>query len=254
MIKEALEFIRGTAAIDFITELVPRKVFVRDGERYEYHSTVDEFSGNGHCFSTLDGLVEYLKSFRKIDAPGYPLPGDQTITVRVTDPKSVVAYAPITENRTRPELAMAAPVLPTPKFGQFIDLEEFVIWLQTSFFETAEREMLRSVVSKISAETSVSLADDGITQSVQVKNGVHLSAKASLPAIIRLLPIRTFHEEGLDRCDSPFLLRVKKVGDDEIRLCLFEADGCAWQVQQTQFIRRYLIQAFAPEDNVLVLA
>lgn len=255
MIQQALEYIKNRmSGEDFLQGLAPRKVFIRSGDCYGAHSTVDEYQGECHKFTTLDGLIAYAKNFRGTDAPGLPAKLTDTIMLRVVSPTLVEMVLPVNENRTRPLVAITAPVIPHSSFGNWMEQEEFIIWLQTAFHDAYDRDNLRVSISKVSSESSLALEDDGVSQGVQVRKGVHLTEKGVMNPVVTLLPIRTFHEGHLERVASPFLLRMKKREGEPIKLCLFEADGSAWKVRQMNAIKDYLQASFEPEDNVLVLA
>lgn len=252
MIKEALEYIQNSAMRDMI-DLGKNKIALRQGEQYRVEHDHGEFKGAPYEFSTLDGLIQYVKCFRSTDAPGYPFNKEHSIIVRVVNVETVKALLPVNDNRVRHHIGTAMPINGCSyEFGRYYTAEEFMIWLQTGFISDATSELLQKAVSKISVTSSISLDDDGVTQRVESKEGAHLTSKKDLPSIVRLTPRRTFHEEGLIKVDSPFLLRVKSF-DGTIKVALFEADACAWQVYQIEEIRNYMTKAFTQEDRVVVL-
>ena len=253
MIKEALQYFQSLCMQD---TFIPcrNKVAIKKGDSYEVMDTKDEFKGQPYNFTTLDGFIEYVKHYQGFDKNADDYPAEREILIKITSPTQVDMYLGINLNRTRMRMATSNPIIyPKYAFGNKYTLNEFIIWLQTGFFLSNERDLLISKISKVSATSTLTLADDGITQQAEIKQGVHLSEREGLPAIIDLTPIRTFHEQGLCKVASPFLLRVDKK-DDSIVFALHEADGQAWQTRQIQEIRTYIDGHLNHMPNVRVLA
>lgn len=112
--------------------------------------------------------------------------------------------------------------------GEWMDQEKFIISLNSWFYPTEPLVNLLRLISKTKNEEGESSEDDGITQTVTVKSGVHLAESKTLPNPLVLIPYRGFHEEI--EMMSQFLIRVRKDRyEKNTQFGLFEADGGAWK-------------------------
>lgn len=66
--------------------------------------------------------------------------------------------------------------------------------------------------------------DNGVTQSVTVRQGIALKDSTVIKPIVKLRPYRSFAET--EQVESEYLLRVDPNG----KIGLFEADGGMWQL------------------------
>jgi hypothetical protein len=130
-------------------------------------------------------------------------------------------------------------------FGEFLSQEEFAIAFRSLFVPKAgdDFEYVLSYASKLAGGTQIEGSDDGITQEVQIKRGVSgaLKEKASLKAVVKLSPYRTFRE--VEQPESEFLLRVRLDNNDTPTVALFEADGGAWISRAMENIVQYIQEA-----------
>jgi hypothetical protein len=139
--------------------------------------------------------------------------------------------------------------------GRFEDQERFIIQLLSRFEETPERQELLKVVSKVKSGTSTTSSDDGFSQEVEVKDGVHLVKEATLKNLWKLKPFKTFPE--VEQPDVNYILRVDGK-QDAPRFALFEADGGMWKIRATKAVREWLVNAVKPAlagdaDKVIIL-
>lgn len=123
-------------------------------------------------------------------------------------------------------------------FGQYIDIEMFMISLQTHFVQTETTKKLLQVVGNLTSETGVTTIDDGVTQQVQAKSGIARISNISLPNPVNLAPYRTFTE--IEQPESAFVFRLKKNSEGSVTAALFEADGGNWQLTCIQRVREWL--------------
>ena len=83
--------------------------------------------------------------------------------------------------------------------------------------------------------------DDGISQTVNVRQGVGLKKTERLKSRISLTPYRTFTE--IEQPESEFILRL----DNDGKVGLFEADGGRWKLDAKEQIKAYFESRLAEE-------
>jgi hypothetical protein len=137
-------------------------------------------------------------------------------------------------------------------YSKFLDPEEFIILCQVCFQRVKienddgtmahDLDYILKIASAISAGKEQTNADDGISQTVQMKAGVTLKTTETLRPIVNLAPYRTFAE--VDQVVSRFIFRAH--GDEEgAQLALFEADGGRWRLFAVAAIAAWLKAKFA---------
>ncbi|HYF07662.1 MAG TPA: hypothetical protein VD970_08575 [Acetobacteraceae bacterium] len=183
--------------------------------------------------STLSGLVEYAKENR--DALDRA-----KLAVLVVAPDQVALVGPLEgRHQQRFRYAVAKPELGKPfRWGEWYELEAAKIALLSLFADSADRAELIRVLANVVAKNSVRLQDDGLTQQVTVKGGVKLMQDVPLKPTWLLAPFRTFTEVAQPA--SEFLMRLRDVGEGDVRVALFEADGGAWRREATARVQRWL--------------
>ena len=131
---------------------------------------------------------------------------------------------------------VAEPDLPQidRKLNAYMPLENMIIFLMTNFIETEDRDYLIKLFSNITDEKSVKMTDDGLSQTVNAKQGIALAEKTTVKKIVTLKPYRTFLEA--EQPEEKFLPRLDANGN----AALFEADGGMWKIQAKKNIRVYL--------------
>lgn len=156
--------------------------------------------------------------------------------------------------RKREDIIEASSANGSFRYGQFMDVETFIISLQSNFEMTENLAALLSAVSSISDGTEVQLKDDGITQAVTAKTGVALVAKKDLPNPITLKPYRTFPE--IEQPNIKFVFRVRKDRAGGVEAALFDADGDHWKIETIQTIHTYFAQMLPDEamEKTIILA
>lgn len=236
MIKEALEYVAGRVRPEFVP--VAKRLGLRSPDYAPMDLPVDEFQGEPLKFSTLTSMIDYANAAYSLDGEGMPIAPSTQLILQVVSACEVRLLLPVSEHRTRRCIAVAMPQQRKQYFDGYIPLETFIIWM-AGFDDTGDKHVVLKAVSKVSTGTTIDYADDGITQKVDVKRGVHLVERADLKPIVRLCPLRSFLDSSLIRTQSDFILRVcsKETGID---VGLFEADGGAWEADQMQNIKLYL--------------
>ena len=162
--------------------------------------------------------------------------------VVVHGPTLVIAYAKRTKDSHRRDNLVRGATNGWRKefeFGEWFDLENFLISLRSQFEATDDRDQLVQTLGNTTSEQNIQKEDDGFTQRVNVKAGIHLADSKTLPTILKLQPYRTFSE--VDQPISEFIFRVKKGHGDSLQCALFESDGNAWKLQAMNDIQSYLI-------------
>jgi hypothetical protein len=224
MIKEAMEYIEKLSA---------GKIREIDGRQY---STKDLYpvripDPNAIQCSSLSAIAEYLNE--DIDGiSGY----DPVIHIQTENIVSL--YSSLIPPWNRRFLFMTAVNTPKGKFipERWYEPQELIPRLQSEFVETHELMQLIKFLSSISSGAVTESDDDGITQVVTVKKGIHKKDNAHVQPHWYLNPFRTFIE--IDQPGSRYLLRTRGAGDMP-EIALFEADGGGWKREAMKLIKEY---------------
>ena len=189
--------------------------------------------------NTLTAFVNYLKAAiknREIVS---------TLYINIISPTKVCAYSPLTKFGERDTVATADRYNFTPfNFGCKYDFESFVVALRSKFSESDGTKALLECLRKVTSSNEVGTEDNGITQVVTAKNGLHLNAGVQVTPIWALKPHRTFTE--IEQPESLFLLRMTQSGDST-QYALHETDGNAWAVSAMNSIGDWLRAKLAEE-------
>lgn len=125
------------------------------------------------------------------------------------------------------------------RFGEFMEIEQFIINLQSQFVDDENRALVLSCVGNLASESVRTLADDGVSQAVEVKNQLAQRNVARVPNPISLCPYRTFPE--VDQPASSFVLRLRQGKEGEMpKAALFEADGGRWKLAAITAIAEWI--------------
>jgi hypothetical protein len=226
MIKEAMQYIQE----------ISRPVTIeKDGRSY---STVDlqsirEPRPNPIQLHTLNGLVDYMILLDEAKKEHSFITVDSYYSVMVRSGLSAQwkdrdIYVEIKQNLSEQF-----------RFGYQMDVEEFVVQLQSRFVETEMQRALLKLVGNLASEEVSTVTDDGISQQCVARSGIAKLSKQTIEPIIELEPYRTFRE--IPQPASKFLFRMQKGRENGLPTCaLFEADGGAWQLEAIHSIKEYL--------------
>lgn len=176
--------------------------------------------------NTLSGFINYVKA--NLDR------ANDKLIVHVASPRKVYLKGLLQVDGSRETLATATAIVPDFRFNSFQDMEEFNIALQSKFVPNDDRQILLQVVGNVAEENVKATGDDGVSQSIAIRQGVATKAEVKVPNPVVLAPYRTFLE--VDQPQSQFIFRMK----DGPRGAIFEADGGAWANQAIVNIREYL--------------
>lgn len=117
---------------------------------------------------------------------------------------------------------------------------------------SGDKEALLKVIGNLKTEAVKKHSDDGISQKVEIKQGITTVAEAVVPNPVLLAPFRTFPE--IDQVPSQFIFRMRE--NRGVEMALFEADGGAWEMETIQRIKIYLESQIKEHgvENVTILA
>ena len=178
--------------------------------------------------SGLDSLCKLIRTER--DAVGAP------IMVQIKSHNCVEVFTTYLEDFSRNSLYRAAADAPGMRSG-FRTQEEALIELRSMFIPNEGTDYLLKLLSRMSSESTVSTNDNGVTQTVEARQGVALNAVVDVKPRVVLRPFRTFLE--VEQPESEFLLRV----DKDKGIGFFEADGGIWKLEAKRNIAQYFGRA-----------
>lgn len=240
MIKKALEYLVGLGNTRI--ETVGNRIYST-----QEIFAVKEATPTAIQLHSLSGLVDYLRS--KFD-------GSHKLMVHVVSPTEVQCFSEFNRDFKRNEMIVTSAMIPSFKFDQFYDPENFIIKLQSCFVKNKnedidDRDIMLQVVGNIKEEAVNSYGDDGVTQTVVARAGVATVGNVKVPNPVVLKPYRTFVE--VDQPESEFIFRMQSGP----RCALFEADGGAWKLAAMKNIKIYLddaLEEMIDEGNIVIIA
>lgn len=100
---------------------------------------------------------------------------------------------------------------------------------------------LLDLLSRISKDSNVATTDNGVSQTVEARQGIALKTVEPLKPRVPLRPFRTFQE--VEQPESEFLLRM----DEDGNIGLFEADGGMWKLKARQTVKAFLEEQLVKE-------
>ena len=246
MIKEALEYIVNLSA--------PHLEF-RNGSHYAdrtLHRIPNELTASPLAVHTLSAVRDYIESGTDECAEDEDSLSRRFV-IHVEDYNRVKLYRELNSDKARENLLSAVYDAPAFPFGRFMDVETFIINMQTHFAQTKMRDELVKLVGTVTTDNGVTLADDGMTQRVTARSGVSLVKQVNVPNPVVLCPFRTFSEA--EQPESPFVFRIRQTGG-EVQAALFAADADAWKREAIANIRDWFEQHIPQElrEDVIILA
>ena len=128
-----------------------------------------------------------------------------------------------------------AKAIDVPGFQDgFREYEKAIIELRSRFAPGEGVDYLLDLLSRISKNSGVTTTDNGVSQTVEARQGVALKTVIPVKPRVPLRPYRTFQE--VEQPESEFLLRL----DEEGNIGLFEADGGMWKLTARQTVKAFL--------------
>jgi len=189
---------------------------------------IPEAAPNVFITKSLAGIVELINQ----EHDHWRL---NNLIVHVAEPTCVDVYSMLRDDLGRFHIYSAIAELPAQNFGHYMDLEEAIIRLKSTFVQTETRDELIKLLGNIKEEVVKTSSDDGISQTVVAKTGIATVSNVTLPPIIKLAPYQTFIE--VEQPEGEFLLRLRNGPE----AALFEADGGAWKIQARKNIKEYFL-------------
>ena len=205
----------------------------------------------------IDGHTYASDALRRIDPPKYkPEPINVTgldsicklvqnevkavgrkIFIRIAAYNKVSVFSTYDDQYERAYLYRCEADTPNVTVDRFIGYENAVIELRSLYIPNDDTDYLLKLLSSISSESKVVSTDNGVTQSVEAKQGIALSQMVAVKPRVSLKPFRTFIE--VDQPESEFLLRISSDG----KIGLYEADGGVWKLEATRNVAAYFEEA-----------
>jgi hypothetical protein len=234
-------------AMDYFYEMTKARMVAIEGRNYSDKKiySVDPPSPRNIDVQTLSGFAEYIMA-------GIDNQVHKALLIHVVDFQTVKLLSNLQNPWLNRILYMTAQSEP-PKFpfGQYIDLESFIIRIQSNFVQDDETAKILRVIGNISESAVKSYADDGVSQQVTAKAGISRVADVVVPNPVMLKPFRTFNE--IQQPPSEFVLRLRSAKDGDMpQVALFEADGGAWKNEAVKRIGEWI--SFRTEGKVLIIA
>lgn len=124
------------------------------------------------------------------------------------------------------------------KFGNYYAPDEFALALEAGFEPTEDVVKLVALTANLTASSSVTTADDGVSQVVTYSSGIVSKSTTTLPRRIPLAPFRTFREAP--QVMTHFLVRMKGADKSVPTVALFEVDGNKWKLDAMQSVKHWL--------------
>jgi hypothetical protein len=225
------------ASIDRILSLAPAQTLQVDGFTYIDKDKKIEMHkppmASAISLNTLSGFVALLES----GVEGF----DPTeVLVHVVGYEKVELISKGSDELGRRQTFVRADLLQQDvkfTFNQFYDQEAFNIGLRALFVPSTELDELQSISGNLAAKAEVAQEDDGITQRVTAKGGVHLVTEKVVKPRVTLAPYRTFRE--VEQPASDFIFRVRG-GENGNKCALYEADGGFWRNKAIDNIKEWL--------------
>jgi len=181
---------------------------------------------------SLQGLVDYLAANRD------ELKGADCM-IHVVSPTLVRVVSRLQPRAKRfAYLEAEALDLVSGFLDHFHQIEVMVIALQARFTRAGARDEVLKLLGNVTDDAEVRVEDDGVTQKVKTRAGIVLKDESPVPNPVRLAPYRTFREVA--QPVSPFILRLRRGGEEGPKVALFESDGGAWELQAVENIATWL--------------
>lgn len=232
MIQKALEYLVG---------LRENKTYTIDGHNYSDNELTlikepkpSPSSISITSLSTLSALIR--KEERHFVSPTF---------IEVLNAREIIVYSSYDTEDEFMRHQYYKVKCDAPMFAPgWYEREDVIIKLMSLFDKTADLDYVLDLISKITQNSSIETADNGITQKVTARQGVDLKETTTIKPIVSLKPFRTFLE--VEQPESKFLLRV----GERVKVGLLEADGGKWTLGAKKNIADY----FAVELKDLIEA
>lgn len=232
MIKSALEYIIGLKKPETIE--IDGRTFINGG----YHPVLSPYNATVNLH-TLTGLVDIIKKEY----------GGENLVINIKSHTEVEVVSCVYGGEMQRDTHYTVTaILPSLNFGRSMEMESFIIELQSKFMPDENRNNLLNFASRVRFDDNQEIYDNGVSQMVTVKTGVAKLENTQTPNPVKLRPFRTFH--NVEQPASDFIFRI----DKNRGFMLVEADGGAWKNEAMQNIKAYLQEAFKDFPDITVVA
>lgn len=219
--------------INRIVELAAPTTYEINGHTYasEDLSRIDppKYSPKSIDVTGLDSVCKLVRNEAK--AVG------RKIFIQIQAYNRVCVFSTYDDQYERSCLYKCTADTPSVTVNRFNPYENAVIELRSLYIPNKDTEYLLQLLSSISSESKVVSTDNGVTQSVEAKQGIALSQMVQVKPRVALKPFRTFIE--VEQPESEFLLRISSDG----KIGLYEADGGVWKLEATRNVAGYFEKA-----------
>lgn len=224
MLKELAQYITGLAVDAEKTEVIEV-----NGETYINGTRLMPDTCNYKELNTLDAAIDFLHVTCRDGDFEYPL-------IVATTYWNIEVYSSLDKYKKRNCILSVSPETPRISFNNYMDLEEFIIQLQTCFVDTNNKRNLLELISSFVESEKLEVADNGISQTVTVEKGAAVKSKDAVEVnpFVKLAAYRTYTE--VTQPETMYLLRVKQGN----RIALYEADGGRWKLEAQKRVAGYL--------------
>lgn len=232
-------------AIQYIVNLANTEIIELHGQKYSTKSLshVMEPGPAKIEISTLSGLVDYIKKVKEENLIYGPR------IIHVVSPTEVKVYTETMGDMSRDLLVDCEALLPTVKLNQYIDVENFIIMLQSSFIDEVGAQSVLKCAGNITVEEVRNFSDDGVSQQVTGRVGINKLADIPVPNPVVLKPYRAFIE--VEQSASRFVFRLRE-GKAGMEAALFEGDGGAWRREAILSVKYWLEEELDGEPVVII--
>ena len=225
------------AMIEKIEKMAGPKVYEIGNEHYASANLVRIYPEKDFPRSiTLTGLDSVCKM---VDNEASDLFAEDQILIQVVDYRTVKVFTTLDGEMDRCWLYECQADTPKIRVNAYMSHEEAVVQLRSLYIPNQDTEYLLQLLSSISKESKVTSSDNGVTQTVEARQGIALTSAVTVKSRVVLRPFRTFLE--VYQPDSEFLLRLDENGN----VGLFEADGGVWKLEATRNIAAYFEEKLA---------
>lgn len=209
-----------------LKEFVQYLVSLKDNKTYDIHG--DTYSDRElvrvapHIDRPARISVSSLDSIVQLVCHELDMFTNLPVFIRAEDARAVSVFTTYDDVMARDNLYRAECDVPGFRDG-FREYEQAIIELRSRFAPGSGVDYLLDLLSRISKDNGVTTSDNGVSQTVEARQGVSLRTMVAVKPRVALRPYRTFLE--VEQPESEFLLRL----DDNGNVGLFEADGGMWR-------------------------
>ena len=228
-------------AINRILELSNLIVIEEKGKKYTNKPLYDIKMPSEETLKsvTIEGMVSFAEVM--------PFPKSECLIT--VDSQKMQLLGPRDEvEKDRDLLFEVNPIVSQFRFGQYLPIEDFIVKVNVHFVDTPELRELVKLVSNISSNQVLTVKDDGMSQSVTVKDDFGRDASTQTSPFVDLRPWRTFRE--IEQPESRYIVRLSKNGDKLPVVTLFADESEIWRYKSITDAAAYIRERL-PEIPVI---